>query len=134
MNAIDISWHDSEAKNILVIEFHEGWTWTDYATDHEREFEIIREMNHPVVMIEVASTPRASRPPNGNGFAVLRSLAQRIPKQVIGVYVVISNPFVAEIVKIFGRMKIRRGLEIRAVPSFEAAVKQAYLHLTEKTD
>ncbi len=132
MNLIQTSWHDPEIKHILHMEFHEGWTWTDYATVHEPEFEIIREMNHPVVIIQTAASPRASRPPGGNAFAVIRAMVERTPQQVLGVYVVNANMFVAEIVKIFGLLSRRRGLEIRALPTYEAAVKLAQRRVAEK--
>ena len=132
MDTIRTSWHDPQTKHILHMEFYEGWTWTDYTTTHEPEFELIRELNHPVVIIQTAVTPRASRPPGGNAFAVIRAMVERTPKQVIGVYVVNTNMFVGEIVKIFGRISTRRGLEISSTTTFEAAVKRAEQQIDEK--
>ncbi len=132
MSSILTSWHDPETKHILHMEFQEGWTWTDYTTVHEPEFEVIRQMHHPVVIIQTAITPRASRPPAGNGFAVIRAMVERTPPEVLGVYVVNANMFVAEIIKIFGRLNSRRGLEIRGMPTYEAAVKLAQQRVAEK--
>lgn len=88
------------------------------------------EVQHPVVIIHFPTSPVAMKVAKGNGIAVIRSLLQRAPKNLVGVYVVNNTGFVKVLGNIFSTMITGMGSEVRFVETFEMALALAHKRLT----
>jgi hypothetical protein len=121
MPAIQPAWHDPDTRRLMCLTFYDGWTWNDYESSHQQAYQMIREQSHSVAIILLTTTPESMKIAQGNGISVIRSLFQRLPKNVAGIYVVNASILAKSMGTIFGSVASFMGVQLRFVDTLEAA-------------
>ena len=93
MTAIEIAW-DSEAKNYIIVNFKEDWTWEQFHAAVRQMHEMVRSVNYTVDMVMW----HQAKFPQGNLLSNFRSAVRDQPKntgQIIIVPLITRSPIIS---------------------------------------
>ena len=112
-----LQWDDDE-KTIIRIRWQGAWSWDVYYEFHERVFEMMRSVDHPVYLIyDVSQITDVGE----GAMTHFRNMAKRFPDNLAGQVVVGPNEFLKAIGQMYNQMMPEEAERLQLFTSVEDA-------------